>query len=229
MSKTSSSTGLKEPSRDLALDAVRGQDLLERLGQRTRFSGSNLDGSQIEDLVATGLNDALRPRPRRCPGARSTGPTGAADKIQRSNLDGSGSRRPGRYRAATSPRGIALDTGRGQACTGPTGARTSIQRANLDGSDVEDLVTDRPAAPPRSLALDLSRGQACTGPTSGTDKHPAGESRRQRRGRPVHLISVPCHFTPFRKVSVKSSIAVSYVSLLVSCRFKQSLDMAVNL
>ena len=80
------------------------------------------------------------------------------DKIQRSNLDGSGvedlvTRNDG----FSSPRGIALDAAGGKMYW-TVQVLHKIQRSNLDGSGVEDLVTTG-LGTPWSIALDLSGGK----------------------------------------------------------------------
>ena len=99
---------------------------------------ANLDGSQVDDLVTSGLGS----------------PTGLAvdlsggkmywtdrrtDRIQRANLDGSHVED-----LVTSgldkPNGLALD-GSGRKMYWADAGTNKIQRANLDGSNVEDLLT----------------------------------------------------------------------------------------
>ncbi len=120
-----------------------------------KIQRANFDGSNVEDLITTGL----------------VGPLGIAldvgrgkmywtdwstYKIQRANLDGSnvedlittGLRRP---------TGIALDVGRGKMYWTDEWTE-KIQRANLDGSNVEDLITTG-LDEPRGIALDVGRGK----------------------------------------------------------------------
>ncbi|MCY3792391.1 MAG: T9SS type A sorting domain-containing protein, partial [Gemmatimonadetes bacterium] len=120
-----------------------------------KIQRSNLDGSDVEDLVTTGLEN---------PGGLALDVAGGkmywanwgAKKIQRSNLDGSdvedlvttGLENPG---------GLALDVAGGKMYWANWGAK-KIQRSNLDGSDVEDLVTTRWVGP-LSLALDVAGGK----------------------------------------------------------------------
>ncbi len=120
-----------------------------------KIQRANLDGSNVEDLVTTGL----------------AGPDGLAvdagggkmywtdlhlSKIQRANLDGSNVED-----LITSglglPYGLALDVSGGKMYW--TDRQSSkIQRANLDGSNLQDLVTSGLAFP-GGLALDVSGGK----------------------------------------------------------------------
>ena len=140
-----------------------------------KIQRANLDGSNVEDLITTGLGT----------------PEGIAldvgrgkmywtdiitDKIQRANLDGS-------YvedlitTGLDLPDDIALDVGRGKMYW--TDARYDrstrsytyqIQRANLDGSNVEDLITRSAGLSyPRGIALDVGRGKMYWTDT-GTEK-----------------------------------------------------------
>lgn len=103
-----------------------------------KIQRANLDGSNIEDLVTTGL----------------ISPTGIAldveagkmywtdfgtDKIQRANLDGSNVEDM-IATVLSNPIGIALDVTGGKMYWTDDGT-DKIQRANLDGSNIEDLVT----------------------------------------------------------------------------------------
>ncbi len=78
------------------------------------------------------------------------------DKIQRSNLDGSGIEDLVTGAGLDGPDGLALDTAGGKMYWTDAGAN-KIQRANLDGSGVEDLVTG--LGIPYGLALDVSSGK----------------------------------------------------------------------
>ena len=116
---------------------------------------SNLDGSEVEDLVTTGLRSPLGLALDMANGKLYWTDFGT-DKIQRSNLDGSevedlvttGLR---------SPRGLALDMADGKLYWTDSGT-DKIQRSNLDGSEVEDLVTTGLRSP-RGLALDMADGK----------------------------------------------------------------------
>ena len=78
------------------------------------------------------------------------------DKIQRSNLDGSGVEDVVSGAGLDGPDGLALDMAGGKIYWTDAGAN-KIQRANLDGSGVEDLVTG--LGIPYGLALDVSGGR----------------------------------------------------------------------
>ena len=91
---------------------------------------------------------------------------GGTDKIQRSNLDGSGVEdlvTTGLSR----PDGLALDVSGGKLYW-TDGGTDKIQRSNLDGSGVEDLVTTG-LSQPDGLALDVSGGKLYW-TDGGTDK-----------------------------------------------------------
>ena len=124
-------------------------------GSTAKIQRANLDGSNVEDLVTTGLEN---------PGGIALDVAGGkmywtdwgTDKIQRSNLDGSnvedlvttGLENPG---------GIALDVAGGKMYWADPLAN-KIQRSNLDGSNVEDLVTQG-LRNPTSIALDVVGGK----------------------------------------------------------------------
>ena len=103
-----------------------------------KIQRANLDGSNVEDLVTTGLGDpkgiALD-----VAGGKMYWTHLDSDKIQRANLDGSNVE----DLVTTGldlPVGIALDVVGGKMYW--TDVRTAkIQRANLDGTEVQDVVT----------------------------------------------------------------------------------------
>ena len=112
-------------------------------GDTDRIKRSSLDGSGVEDLVTSGLDEpeglALDVAGGKMYWADG-GSSGdrARGKIQRSNLDGSGVEdlvTTGFWH----PVGIALDVAGGKMYW--THSRAKIQRSNLDGSGVEDLFT----------------------------------------------------------------------------------------
>ncbi|MCY3870895.1 MAG: leucine-rich repeat domain-containing protein [Gemmatimonadetes bacterium] len=118
-----------------------------------KIQRSNLDGSNVEDLVI--LTTRLR-----------GGPLGIAldvgnskmywtdygtDKIQRSNLDGSNVE--DLVTGLSHSQGIALDVGNSKMYWTDYGTG-KIQRSNLDGSNVEDLVTGLRG--PFGIALDVN-------------------------------------------------------------------------
>ena len=130
-----------------------------------KIQRANFDGSNVEDLITTGL---VWPRGIALDVGRGKmyWMDGFTDKIQRANLDGSnvedlittGLRSPG---------GIALDVGRGKMYW-MDGFTDKIQRANLDGSNVEDLITTGLRSP-GGIALDVGRGKMYW-TDDGTDK-----------------------------------------------------------
>ena len=120
-----------------------------------KIQRANLDGSNVEDLITTGV----------------TGLIGIAldvgrgkmywtdyrtYKIQRANLDGSNVEDL-ITTGVSSPFGIALDVGRGKMYWADA-STDKIQRANLDGSNVEDLITTG-VSTPHGIALDVGRGK----------------------------------------------------------------------
>ena len=119
-----------------------------------KIQRANLDGSQVEDLVTTGLR-ALRSLALDVAGEKmywADAVIGGA-KIQRANLDGSqvealvisGLERPS-------------DLAGGKMYWVEDSFENKIQRANLDGSQVEELVPIESDAP-SGIALDLARGK----------------------------------------------------------------------
>ena len=78
------------------------------------------------------------------------------DRIQRSNLDGTGIEDLVVGGGLDGPDGLALDVAGGKVYWTDAGA-SKIQRANLDGSNVESLVTG--LGIPYGLALDISDGK----------------------------------------------------------------------
>ena len=129
-----------------------------------KIQRANLDGSNVEDLVTTGL---------RAPSDIALDLTEGkmywmdqeTDKIQRSNLDGSNVE--DLITTLDYPSGLALDLTAGKMYW--TDLNTDkIQRSNLDGSNIEDLVT-RGLTTPRGLALDIARGKMYWA-DHGTDK-----------------------------------------------------------
>ena len=126
-----------------------------------KIQRSNLDGSDVEDLVITGL-DSPRGIALDVAGGKMYWTDEGTDKIQRSNLDGSGVEDLVTS-GLDSPFGIALDVAgdRMYWADGGTWERASgakIQRSNLDGSGVDDLVTSG-FTDPFGIALDVSGGK----------------------------------------------------------------------
>ena len=121
----------------------------------TKIQRSNLDGSDVEDLVTTGLG-APRGLTLDVSGGKLYWTDFGTAKIQRSNLDGSDVEdlvTTGLSR----PDGLALDVSGGKLYWTDSGT-DKIQRSNLDGSGIEDLVTTG-LSRPVGLALDVSGGK----------------------------------------------------------------------
>ena len=146
-------------------DLDRGTSKMYWLDRGThRIQRADLDGSNVENLITTGLS---APRELALDGAagKMYWTDDGTDKIQRANLDGS----QVEDLVATGlagPTGLALDVAAGKMYW--TDLRTGkVQRANLDGSGVEDLVTG--LIDPRGLALDVAGGRMYW-TDSGSDK-----------------------------------------------------------
>jgi DNA-binding beta-propeller fold protein YncE len=128
----------------IAIDPGNGKMYWGDTGTR-KLQRSNLDGSNIEDLIEVRSSDvAIDPV-----GGKIYWTDSFADAIQRANLDGSGVEIL--VSGLESPEGIALDPAGGKIYWTDNFDDT-IQRANLDGSGVETLVTGLQA--PQSIALD---------------------------------------------------------------------------
>ena len=130
-----------------------------------KIKRANLDGSNVEDLITTGLS-----APNGIALDVGRGKMYWTDfnnrKIQRANLDGSNVEDL-ITTGLTNPPGIALDIARGKMYWMDQGT-DKIQRANLDGSNVEDLITTGLTAP-QGIALDVGRGKMYWTDT-GTEK-----------------------------------------------------------
>ena len=115
---------------------------------------ADLNGSNVEDLVTTGLNgpDGLS---LDLAGGKIYWADAGTNKIQRSNLDGSGVE--DLVTGLGIPYGLALDVSGGKMYW-TTRQTNKIQRSNLGGSGVEDLVTSGLTFP-GALALDVSGGK----------------------------------------------------------------------
>ena len=122
-------------------------------GSTQMIQRSNLDGSDVEDLVTTGL-DYPHGIALDVDGGKMYWTDFSANKIQRSNLDGSGVE--DLITGLTLPYAIALDVSGGKMYWTDVGT-DKIQRSNLDGSGVEDLVTGLTL--PFAIALDVSGGK----------------------------------------------------------------------
>ena len=119
---------------------------------------ANLDGSQVEDLVTTGLHSPSGLALDVAKGKMYWTDYGT-DKIQRANLDGSQIEElvtTGLH----SPSGLALDVAKDKMYW-IDGGTDKIQRANLDGSQIEELVTTELGGllSLSTLALDLAGGK----------------------------------------------------------------------
>ncbi len=145
-------TGLETP-RGIALDVSGGKMYWTDSGT-DKIRRSNLDGSGVEDLVTTGLGSPYGIALDVSGGRMYWTDTGreryqtdsGTEKIQRSNLDGSGVEDLVTTGLHT-PSGLALDISGGKMYWTDSGT-DKIRRSNLDGSGVEDLVTsglDNPA------------------------------------------------------------------------------------
>ena len=123
-------------------------------GSWDRIQRADIDGSNVQDLVTSGLRDPIDMALDLTRGKMYWADQGT-DKIQRANLDGSDVE--DLITTLDYPVGIALDLAGGKMYWTDMN-RDKIQRANLDGSDIEDLITTG-LSRPRGLALDLGRGQ----------------------------------------------------------------------
>ena len=120
-----------------------------------KIQWANLDGSQVKDLVTTGLV-TLTGLALDMAGSKIYWTDAGTDKIQRANLDGSGVE----DLVTTGldvPAGLALDVA-GSKIYWTDWGTAKIQRANLDGSQVEDLVTTGLDVP-GDIALDVADGK----------------------------------------------------------------------
>ena len=154
-------TGMMKPN-GIALDVSNGKmywtALRPSLWREKRIGTemihrSNLDGSDVEDLVTTGLESPSGIALDVAGGKMYWTDTGT-HKIQRSNLDGSGVE--DLVTGVVHPFDIALDVAGGKMYW-PEGWTDKVQRSNLDGSGVEDLVTG--LGWPTGIALGCGRRQ----------------------------------------------------------------------
>ncbi len=120
-----------------------------------RIQRASLDGSNVEDLVTTGLIN-----PRGLELDVSAGKVywidAGTDKIQRADLDGSNVEDLVTAGLAH-PLSLALDVAAGKMYWVDSSTE-KIQRASLDGSNVEDLVTSG-VRRPEGMALDIAAGK----------------------------------------------------------------------
>ncbi len=129
-----------------------------------KIQRADLDGSNVEDLITTGLNNpfgiALD-----VGGGKMYWTDYGTNKIQRADLDGSNVE--DLISGLSRPYGIALDVGGGKMYW--TDSRTSrIQRADLNGSNFENLITTG-LRTPWAIALDVGGGKMYW-TDSGTNK-----------------------------------------------------------
>ena len=119
-----------------------------------RIQRADLDGSNVEDLVTTGLSGP-KELALDVAGGKMYWTDNGSDKIQRANLDGS-QVEDLVTAGLIGPAALELDVAAGKMYW--TDQRTGkIQRANLDGSGVQDLVTG--LSDPQGLALDVAAGR----------------------------------------------------------------------
>ena len=117
---------------------------------RDKIQRADLNGSNVEDLVTTGLREPIDLALDVAAGKMYWTDQGT-DKIQRANLDGSNIQ--DLITTLDYPVGLALDL-MGEMMYLTDMNTDKIQRANLDGSNVEDLVTTG-LITPRGVALDF--------------------------------------------------------------------------
>ncbi len=145
---------LEIPSR-LALDVSAGKMYWTDWGT-DKIHRANLDGSQVETLISTGL-DIPEGLALDVSAGKMYWTDSGTDRIHRANLDGS------QVETLIStglrnPEGLALDVSAGKMYWTTGGISPgSIHRANLDGSQVETLVSGLNF--PGPLALDVSAGK----------------------------------------------------------------------
>jgi hypothetical protein len=123
-------------------------------GGANRIRRASVDGSDVEDLITTGLHSPQGIAIDTAAGKMywTDGRLGTPRKIRRANLDGS-QVEDLVTTGLSSPWGIALDPEQGKMYWVDFGA-AKIRRANLDGTGVEDLVTTGLYLP-LGIALDL--------------------------------------------------------------------------
>ena len=131
-----------------------------------KIQRANLDGSNVEDLVTTGLEVPIGIA-LDVAGGKMYWTDAPAEKIQRANLDGSNVEDLVTQQGWWSLGYIALDVAGGKMYWTDWGT-DKIRRANLDGSNVEDLVTQG-LETPRGIALDVAGGKMYW-TDSGTEK-----------------------------------------------------------
>ena len=122
-----------------------------------KIQRANLDGSQVEALVTTGL-DSPWGLALDLAGGKMYWADSITDKIQRANLNGSQVEELLRLRISDNPGSLVLVPSEGKMYwTDEDWNEGRIQRANLDGTQVEDILTE--VSSPAGLALDLATGK----------------------------------------------------------------------
>ena len=118
-----------------------------------KIQQANLDGTDIKDIVTTGLSfpkgiavDVT--------GGKMYWTDSGTDKIQRANLNGSNIE--DLVTGLSAPDGIAVDV-TGEKMYWTDWLTGKIQRANLDGTNIEDIVTN--VFGPEGIALDVAARQ----------------------------------------------------------------------
>ncbi len=140
----------------LSSPATAQQEIYWTEAEPGKIRRADLDGSNIQDLVTTGLTSPAGIALDLIAGKMYWADSGAG-KIQRADLDGSNVE--DLVTGLSNPYGIALDLSAGQMYWTNVGERGeidgTIQNANLDGSDVQtfDLITG--LVEPRGIALDV--------------------------------------------------------------------------
>ena len=118
-----------------------------------KIQRANLDGTNIQDLVTTGLS-THKDIELDITGNKMYWVVPETHKVQRANLDGTNVE--DLVDTQGPPFGIAVDTTNGKMYWSSWDPG-KIRRANLDGSNVEDFVTG--LSEPEDIDLDLSRGK----------------------------------------------------------------------
>ena len=124
-----------------------------------KIQRANLDGSNIQDIVTTGLRTPTSIALDLVNGKMYWADAGT-DTIQRANLDGSNIEDIVTTGLRT-PKGIAVDPEAGKVYWADAGT-DKIQRANLDGSNIEDIVTGLKT--PTGIALSIPQIASTTPP-----------------------------------------------------------------
>ena len=118
-----------------------------------KIQRANLDGTNVQDLVTTGLELPESIALDRTSGKMYWTDTGT-NRIQRANLNGTNVENL--IVGVDRPEGIALDLTAGKIYWSENGTDT-IRRADFNGSNAETLVTG--VADPEGIALDLTAGK----------------------------------------------------------------------